>query len=105
MTDIETNEHEQTRCGFIALIGIVTTVYSLEGGFEAVIWADVLQAAVMLGGVCIALWYLGAGLDGGLACSRVTGDFCHRAHGGHGEEEGKLTDFDQWIYQSACHHL
>jgi SSS family solute:Na+ symporter len=50
----------------IALIGIVTTVYALEGGFEAVIWTDVLQAFVMLGGVGIALWYLGAGLDGGL---------------------------------------
>lgn len=51
----------------IALIGIVTTVYALEGGFEAVIWTDVLQAFVMLGGVGVALWYLGAGLDGGLS--------------------------------------
>jgi solute:Na+ symporter, SSS family len=51
----------------IALIGVITTIYSLEGGFEAVIWTDVLQAAVMLGGVCVALWYLGSGIDGGLA--------------------------------------
>ena len=51
----------------IALIGVVTTLYSLEGGFEAVIWTDVLQAGVMLGGVCVALWYLGTGLEGGLA--------------------------------------
>jgi SSS family transporter len=50
----------------IALIGVVTTLYSLEGGFEAVIWTDVLQAGVTLGGVCIALWFLGSGLDGGL---------------------------------------
>jgi solute:Na+ symporter, SSS family len=50
----------------IALIGVVTTIYSLEGGFEAVIWTDVLQAFVMLGAVGIALWYLGAGLPGGL---------------------------------------
>ncbi len=51
----------------ITLIGIVTTLYSLEGGFEAVIWTDVLQAGVMLGGVVVALTYLGAGIDGGLA--------------------------------------
>lgn len=51
----------------IALIGVVTTIYALEGGFEAVIWADVLQAAVMLGGVCVALWYLNSGIEGGLA--------------------------------------
>jgi hypothetical protein len=51
----------------IALIGVVTTIYALEGGFEAVIWTDVLQAFVMLGAVAIALGYLSAGLDGGLA--------------------------------------
>lgn len=51
----------------IALIGVVTTLYSLEGGFEAVIWTDVLQAAVMLGGVVVALWFLSAGVDGGIA--------------------------------------
>ncbi len=51
----------------IALIGVVTTIYALEGGFEAVIWTDVLQAFVMLGAVVVALGYLGAGLDGGLA--------------------------------------
>jgi SSS family transporter len=50
----------------IALIGVVTTLYSLEGGFEAVIWTDVLQAFVMLGGVVVALSFLGAGLPGGL---------------------------------------
>jgi SSS family transporter len=50
----------------IALIGVVTTLYSLEGGFEAVIWTDVLQSVVMLGGVACALWFLGAGVEGGL---------------------------------------
>jgi SSS family transporter len=50
----------------IFLIGAVTTIYSLEGGFEAVIWADVLQAGVMLGGVVVAFWFLSAGIEGGL---------------------------------------
>jgi solute:Na+ symporter, SSS family len=49
----------------IALIGVVTTIYSLAGGFEAVIWTDVLQAFVTLGGVCIALWFLHSGIGGG----------------------------------------
>jgi len=49
----------------IVLMGVVTTVYALEGGFEAVIWTDVLQSSVMLGGVAIALGYMAAGIDGG----------------------------------------
>jgi SSS family transporter len=58
----------------IALIGVVTTIYSLEGGFEAVIWTDVLQAAVTLGGVCVALWFLGSGIEGGLGGLFAAGD-------------------------------
>jgi solute:Na+ symporter, SSS family len=50
----------------IALMGGVTTVYALEGGFEAVIWTDVLQVFVMVGGVVVALFYISSGVSGGL---------------------------------------
>ena len=51
----------------IALMGGVTTLYALEGGFEAVIWTEVLQVAVTFGGVAVAFWFLTRGVDGGFS--------------------------------------
>ncbi|MBC7365755.1 MAG: sodium/solute symporter [Undibacterium sp.] len=51
----------------ISLMGLVTTLYSVEGGFEAVVWTDVMQVAVKLFGVGLIVWYAAAGVDGGLA--------------------------------------
>jgi SSS family transporter len=50
----------------IIVMGVVTTIYAMEGGFEAVIWTDVMQAGVMSGGIIIAIIYLANGVDGGL---------------------------------------
>lgn len=49
----------------ILLIGGVTTCYAMEGGFEAVVWTDVLQAVVTLLSVAVALYFLFAGVPGG----------------------------------------
>ncbi|MCF6222482.1 MAG: sodium/solute symporter [Flavobacteriaceae bacterium] len=35
----------------IVIIGLVTIVYTLMGGMEAVIWTDVMQSVIMIGGV------------------------------------------------------
>ena len=35
----------------IVIIGVVTIVYTLMGGMEAVIWTDVMQSVIMIGGV------------------------------------------------------
>ena len=51
----------------IAAMGLVTTLYSMDGGFEAGIWTDVMQVFVMFGGVFLMVWYAAAGVDGGLA--------------------------------------
>lgn len=51
----------------IVMMGLVTTAYSMKGGFAAVIWTDVLQVAVMFGGVIMMVWYAAAGVEGGLA--------------------------------------
>jgi len=51
----------------IVLMGIVTTIYSMEGGFEAVVWTDVLQVAVMFGGVALMVGYAAAGVIGSVA--------------------------------------
>ncbi|MCK5134235.1 MAG: sodium/solute symporter [Bacteroidales bacterium] len=41
----------------IIVIGIVTIVYTLMGGMEAVIWTDVMQSVIMIGGI-IFIGYL-----------------------------------------------
>lgn len=51
----------------ILLMGVVTTIYAVEGGFEAVIWTDFMQAIVVFGGIVISIIYLCNGVDGGLA--------------------------------------
>lgn len=34
----------------IVILGLITILYTLSGGMEAVIWTDVMQAAIMVGG-------------------------------------------------------
>ena len=41
----------------IIVIGIITIVYTLMGGMEAVIWTDVIQSVIMIGGI-IFIGYL-----------------------------------------------
>ena len=42
----------------IVLVGIVTVVYTLAGGIEAVIWADVIQGFALWLGIVICVGYL-----------------------------------------------
>jgi solute:Na+ symporter, SSS family len=42
----------------IVVMAVVTIIYTWAGGISAVIWTDVLQAAIMLGGGVLALWLL-----------------------------------------------
>jgi len=42
----------------ILIVGIITIAYTLLGGMEAVIWADVMQSVIMLGGIVFAAGYL-----------------------------------------------
>jgi len=39
----------------ILIMGVLSTLYTTLGGMEAVIWTDVLQTAVLLGGMIIAI--------------------------------------------------
>lgn len=50
----------------ILLMGVVTIAYTLLGGMKAVIWTDVLQVFVMLGGAFFAIGYVISRVDGGL---------------------------------------
>jgi SSS family solute:Na+ symporter len=42
----------------IICIGIVTIVYTLMGGMEAVIWTDVMQSVIMIGGIIFIAYLL-----------------------------------------------
>jgi SSS family transporter len=57
----------------IVLIGVFSTVYTALGGMEAVIWTDVLQAVVLIGGALAALLITIGALDGGWREFIVTG--------------------------------
>lgn len=52
----------------IGLMGILSLVYTLLGGIEAVVWTDALQVVVLLGGaitvLCIASFHIPDGLAG-----------------------------------------
>jgi len=50
----------------IVLMGIVSLVYTMMGGIEAVIWTDVLQVIVLLAGAIIALGLMVGSIDGGV---------------------------------------
>ncbi len=49
----------------IAIITALTLVYTFEGGIAAVIWTDVVQMFIYIGGTFVALWTLGHHIDGG----------------------------------------
>jgi len=50
----------------ILVVGIVSLVYTLHGGIEAVIWTDVVQAIILIGGLIVALYIAVAHLDANL---------------------------------------
>ncbi len=51
----------------IILMGVLSTLYTVLGGIEAVIWTDVLQTVILLGGAMVALVIMVLNVDGGLA--------------------------------------
>jgi len=51
----------------ILAITVITTAYSVSGGIEAVIWTEVMQVAVLLGGALLSLVFIAQSVDGGMA--------------------------------------
>lgn len=70
----------------ILILGLLTLLYTYHGGMRAVVWTDVVQTAVYIGGGIAALVLLGRGVDGGWAAilDRVG-------------SEGKLTMLDTYM--------
>ncbi|WP_289024431.1 sodium/solute symporter [uncultured Salegentibacter sp.] len=48
----------------ILTMGILSTIYTLVGGIEAVIWTDVLQVIILMGGALAALVLISFSLEG-----------------------------------------
>jgi len=51
--------------GCIVVMGILSTIYTVLGGIEAVVWTDVLQVIVLLGGGLLCLIIMAFDIDGG----------------------------------------
>ena len=49
----------------IAIISLLTLLYTFEGGMAAVIWTDVAQMAIYIGGTIVAIATLGTHVPGG----------------------------------------
>lgn len=49
----------------IGLMGIISLIYTMMGGIEAVIWTDVMQVIVLLGGAVLSLILIIIAVDGG----------------------------------------
>ena len=79
----------------IIMMGIVTTAYSMEGGFEAVVWTDVMQVLVMFAGVFFMVWYAAAGVDGGLMGIIREGEAANKFQ--FISWEHNLTDVTAWV--------
>ena len=51
----------------ILLMGVLATVYTVLGGMEAVIWTDVIQSVILLGGAIVCLVLCIVEVDGGIS--------------------------------------
>lgn len=51
----------------IALMGMISLLYTLMGGIEAVIWTDVMQVIVLMGGAILSLGMMAFAIKGGLS--------------------------------------
>ena len=49
------------------VVGVVTTVTTMLGGIQGVIWTDVMQFFVMFGGLAATVWLVWASVPGGFA--------------------------------------
>lgn len=49
----------------IALMGVITIIYCTMGGVEAVIWGDVVQGIILVGGALVSAAYLIFSTEGG----------------------------------------
>ncbi len=64
----------------IIVMGALATLYTVMGGIEAVIWTDVIQVFVLLGGAILSLIIILTQVDGGLSGLIATGSAAGKFH-------------------------
>ena len=64
---VATGMNEMQQALLIVVLGAVSTGYTYLGGMKAVIWTDVIQTAVMVGGIAMIVGTVWINLDGGAA--------------------------------------
>lgn len=57
----------------IALMGILSLVYTMMGGIEAVVWTDALQVVILMGGAIYAVVYIILNIQGGVSALLTEG--------------------------------
>ncbi len=62
----------------IALMGIVSLAYTMMGGIEAVIWTDVMQVVVLLGGAIFSLVFIIISIHRGISSIIETAKESHK---------------------------
>jgi len=62
----------------ILITGVVAVLYTYLGGIRAVIWTDVLQGAVFMGGACITIYFLIKGIPGGWGGFMAVSEASHK---------------------------
>jgi solute:Na+ symporter, SSS family len=50
----------------ILLAGVITAVYTVKGGFTAVVWTDVFQTVILVAGGILCIAFIASSLPGGL---------------------------------------
>lgn len=74
-----------------ALVGLLCVVYTFMGGIEGVIWSDVIQGIILIGGA-IAVIFLGA--------FQIDGNFGTIAH--EAMQDKKFISVDNWKFGTAA---
>jgi SSS family transporter len=64
----------------IGIISALTLLYTFEGGMAAVIWTDVVQMGIYVGGTIVAIWSLGQHVPGGWATIHAVGAAAGKFH-------------------------
>lgn len=64
----------------ILIMGVIATLYTVLGGIKAVIWTDVVQVVVLLGGALLCLVIIVARIDGGLGGLLAVAAADHKTH-------------------------
>src|ERR1700685_392987 len=62
----------------IAIITVLTLIYTFEGGLAAVIWTDVVQTAIYVSGTLVGLWTILQLVPGGWASVRENASGLHK---------------------------